>query len=146
MSAGTVGGSGAGTGIETGAGIDTENDTGTGTGAPGTQLPGRVQVHERAIGKVVAQASAHAIGVTRDEVHAEVSEWGGGLAVRLSAKLPIPDLADTEAIRAQTPVFERMRAAQAELAHDLERMTGRAIRRISVTVNGAVVTERKRVR
>ncbi|MGW9021849.1 NTP pyrophosphohydrolase [Leucobacter chromiiresistens] len=111
-----------------------------------TRPPGRVQVHERVIGKIVTQASAHAIGVARGDVHAEVAEWGGGIAVRLSTRLPIPDLADTEAIRAHTPVFERMRALQTTLAHDLERMTGREIRRISVTVNGAVTTERKRVR
>ena len=109
-------------------------------------LPGGVRVHERVLGKIARQASAAAVGVTRDDVHAEVVEWGGGLAVRLSTKLPIPDLADAEAIRSGPPIIERVRAVQVALADDLERITGRKIRRVSVTINGAIVAERKRVR
>lgn len=154
MSAGRVGSAGAAretvalgeTGTVSANGTVDETDGLGATEPTEAQPPGHVHVHERVLGKIVTQASAHAIGVARGDVHAEVSEWGGGIAVRLSTRLPIPDLADTEAIRAYTPVFERMRDVQSTLAHDLERMTGRAIRRISVTVNGAVTTERKRVR
>lgn|SRR5690606_9865987 len=108
--------------------------------------PGSVRVHERVIDKVVREASAVAIGVSRDDVNVETAEWGGGLAVRIAAKLPVPDLSDLEAIEAAVPVLERVRALQAELAEEFARLTGRDIRRVSFTVTGAIIPKRKRVR
>lgn len=108
--------------------------------------PGSVRVHERVIDKVVREASAVAIGVSRDDVSVEAAEWGGGLAVRIAAKLPVPDLSDLEAIEAAVPVLERVRALQAELAEEFARLTGRDIRRVSFTVTGAIIPKRKRVR
>ncbi|RGE20395.1 NTP pyrophosphohydrolase [Leucobacter sp. wl10] len=113
--------------------------------APST-APGGVRVRERVIEKVVRETSAVTIGVPRDEVHVEVAEWGGGLAVRIAARLPIPDLADTEAIRAEAPVLDRARRIQTALADELARLTGREIRRISFVVTGAIIPQRKRVR
>lgn len=77
---------------------------------------------------------------------ARAAEWGGGLAVRIAAKLPVPDLSDLEAIEAEVPVLERLRALQAELAEEFARLTGRDIRRVSFTVTGAIIPKRKRVR
>jgi len=110
------------------------------------RAPGNVRVHERVIDKVVREASAVAIGVSRDEVTVEAAEWGGGLAVRIAAKLPVPDLSDLEAIDAAVPVLERVRALQAELADEFARLTGRDIHRVSFTVTGAIIPKRKRVR
>lgn len=107
---------------------------------------GSVHVRERVIEKVVRAASAVTIGVPRADVDVEVSEWGGGLAVRVAAKLPIPDLDDTEAIRAAPTVIERLRQMQTVLGVELGRLTGRDIRRVSFTVTGATVPERRRVR
>lgn len=111
-----------------------------------SSAPGSVRVHERVIDKVVREASAVAIGVSRDDVSVEAAEWGGGLAVRIAAKLPVPDLSDLEAIEAAVPVLERVRALQAELAEEFARLTGRDIRRVSFTVTGAVIPKRSRVR
>jgi len=107
---------------------------------------GSVQVRERVIEKVVREASATTIGIPRGDVDVEVSEWGGGLAVRVATKLPIPDLDDTEAIRAAPTVIERLRGMQSVLAGEFGRLTGRDVRRVSFTVTGAMVPERKRVR
>jgi len=112
----------------------------------GSRVPGSVRVRERVIDKIVRETSAVRIGVPRGDVEADVSEWGGGLAVRVAAKLPIPDLSDTEAIRAETPVTERIRVLQVELAEEFARITGRQIRRVSFTVTGAATSVRKRVR
>jgi len=113
---------------------------------PGPRVPGRVRVRERVIDKVVREASAVAIGVPRDAVDVDVWEGSGGLAVGVAAKLPIPDLDDTEAIRAGTSILERVRALQTSLADEFARLTGREIRRVTFTVTGAIVPERKRVR
>ncbi len=111
-----------------------------------SQVPGVVQVRKRVIDKVVREASAAAIGVSRDDVHIEVTEWGGGLTVHVSAKLPVPDLADTEAIRSQTQILDRIRFLQSALVEDIARLTGQEIQRVSFTVTGAIISERKRVR
>ncbi len=107
---------------------------------------GTVHVRERVLEKVVREASAVTIGVSRGDVDVEVSEWAGGLAVRVAAKLPIPDLADTEAIRAAPTVIERLRQVQSVLGAELGRLTGRDIRRVSFTVTGATIPERRRGR
>ncbi len=108
--------------------------------------PGVVRVRARVIDKVVREASAVAIGVHRDEVSTEVARWGGGLAVRIAANLPVPDLADTDAIRAETPVLDHARLLQSTLADEIARLTGREVKRVSLTVTGAIIPERKRVR
>ena len=110
------------------------------------EVRGGVRVRERVIEKVVREASAVEIGVSRGDVDVEVTEWGGGLAVRVTARLPIPDLDDTEAVRAETPVLDRVRQAQTVLAEEFSRLTGREIRRVSFTVTGAIIQDRKRVR
>lgn len=111
-----------------------------------SEVRGGVRVRERVIEKVVRESSAVTIGVSRGDVDVEVAEWGGGLAVRVATRLPIPDLDDTEAIRAETPVLDRVRQAQTALAEEFSRLTGREIRRVSFTVTGAIIPERKRVR
>jgi len=110
-----------------------------------TAFRGAVHVRERVLEKVVREASATTIGVPRQDVGVEVAEWGGGLAVRLAAKLPIPNLDDIEAVRAQPPLVERVRGMQASLVTELGRLTGREIKRVSFTVTGATVPARKRV-
>lgn len=113
---------------------------------PAPRVPGRVRVRERVIDKVVREASAAAIGVPRGDVEVDVSEWGGGLTVRIATKLLIPDLQDTEAILAGSSILDRARALQTALAGEFAWLTGRDIRRVTFTVTGAVVPERKRVR
>ncbi|WP_353111536.1 NTP pyrophosphohydrolase [Microbacterium sp.] len=106
---------------------------------------GAVRVRERVIDKVVRAAAADAIGVARDDIDVEVSEWARGLAIRVAGPAPVPDLDDREAVEAAEPMLERMGRLQRILAAELARLTGREIRRISVTVTGARIPERKRV-
>lgn len=107
---------------------------------------GGVRVRERVIEKVVREASAATIGIPRGDADVDVAEWGGGLAVRVAARLPIPDLDDTDAIRSEIPVLARIRRMQSTLAEEIARLTGREVRRVSMTVTGALVAQRKRVR
>ncbi|GAA1523624.1 hypothetical protein HD600_000140 [Microbacterium ginsengiterrae] len=109
------------------------------------RVPGSIRVRERAIEKVSREASADATGVSRDDVDVEVSEWGGGLAVRVAAKLPIPDLDHTQVISAEPTIVDRVRRLQETVANDLARVTGREIRRVSFSVTGAIIPTRKRV-
>ncbi|BDZ37857.1 NTP pyrophosphohydrolase [Microbacterium suwonense] len=112
----------------------------------GTRIRGAVRVREGVLEKVILAKAAVRVGVPRGDVDVEVAEWAGGVAVRIATKLPIPDLDDTEAIRSQDPILERMRQLQSDLADDLARLTGRSIRRVSFTITGAIIPERRRVR
>ena len=114
--------------------------------APGAPVRGIVRVHERAIEKVVREASAAVVGVQRNQVQVDVTDAAGGLSVRLTTKLPVPDPLDEEALRACVPVAERVRSIQHELAERLAQLTGRDIRRITVVISGARLQERRRVR
>lgn len=114
--------------------------------APVSRPSGTVRVRERVIDKVVREAAAVAIGVPRDGVNVEVAEWGRGLAVRIAAKLPVPALEDRDPSESAVPILERVRALQTALAAEIERLTGREVRRVSFTVTGAIIPQRKRVR
>ena len=113
---------------------------------PEVGASGTVRVRERVIDKVVREAAASVIGVPRGAVTVDVADWADGLVVRVTSGLPIPDLNDAEAIRRQDPVLVRVRRIQSLLAQDVERLTGRNVKRISVTISGAVIPERRRVR
>lgn len=108
--------------------------------------PGRIVVAERALVKVARQASADAVGVDRGQVSVQVAESRGGIAVRISTPLPIPALDDTIAIRAGEPVLDRAASIQHELRDRLAYLIGRDVVRVDITVTGAVVAQRKRVR
>ncbi len=114
--------------------------------ATARRVGGRVQIHGRAFERAIREASAETIGVPRGTVDVDVAEWGGGLAVRVAAGLPIPDLDDDEAIRRQPPIIDQMRDVQQRMAQEFARLTGREIRRVAVTAKGAVAPVRKRVR
>lgn len=108
--------------------------------------PGRIVVGERALVKVARQASADAVGVDRGQVSVQVAESRGGIAVRISTPLPIPALDDAIAIRAGQPVLDRAASIQHELRDRLAYLIGRDVVRVDITVTGAVVAQRKRVR
>ena len=107
---------------------------------------GAIRVQPRALEKAVREAAATCAGAPRGDVRVELAEWGGALTVRVATKLPIPALEHTEAVLSETPIVERVRAMQHALVRDLAHLTGRDIRRVSVTVTGAIIPERKRVR
>lgn len=114
--------------------------------AASTALPGRITVADRALRAVTEQASALAFGVGRDQVSVEIGSAAGGLALRVSAPLPIPDLDDTESVHAGATVMERIRSIQQNLRRNVADLTGRAVTRVDVTVTGAVIPTRRRVR
>ena len=68
------------------------------------QQPGIVRVRERVIDKVVREASAIAIGVSRDNVSDAVAEWGRGLAGRIAARRPVPRPQDIPATSGGLPI------------------------------------------
>ena len=115
--------------------------------APGeTTLPGRIDVKERVYRTVTEQASATLIGVPRGDVKVDVTEHPGGLAVRIATPLPVPDLDDTVAISQSVPVLERARQLQEQLQQRLTGIIGRDVTRITLTITGATIPERRRVR
>lgn len=112
----------------------------------GESVPGRVDVKERVYRTVVEQASATLIGVSRSDVKVDVIERGAGLALRISTPLPVPDLSDTAEISRTVPVLEQASSLQEQLQQRLTGLLGRDVTRIAITITGAIIPERRRVR
>jgi hypothetical protein len=108
--------------------------------------PGRNDISDRVILKVVEQASATALGVPRATVSASVSGATDGLAVTIASPLPIPSLDDSAAVRAASPALDRVGEIQTGLLGELARLTGRPVRRLNITINGALMRTERRVR
>lgn len=113
---------------------------------PPPRFPGRIDIEERVLVKVAREVSADTVGVDRGQVSVDVAESRGGIAVRVSTPLPIPALDDTMAIRAGKPVLERLASIQHELRDRLAHVIGRDVVRVDITVTGAIIAQRKRVR
>lgn len=109
-------------------------------------ISGGIRVRKNVINKVIREASASVIGVPRGEVGIDLTEWGNGLTVRIAAKLPIPHLEDTAVIRSEPSILDRARSLQTALAAEFARLTGRDIRRVTLTITGAIAPTRRRVR
>lgn len=109
-------------------------------------VAGRIDVKERVLVKVVQEASSAVIGVPRSDVSVDVADYRDGIVLRLTTPLPIPSLDDTDAIRAAVPVLERAAQLQNELSHRLRRLLGREIVKINLTITGATIPERRRVK
>lgn len=118
----------------------------SGVATSGATVPGRIDVRERVYRTVTEQASATLIGVPRGDVKVDVTEHPGGFAVRIATPLPVPDLDDTAAIAQTMPVLERARQLQEQLQQRLTTLLGRDVSRINLTITGATIPERRRVR
>jgi hypothetical protein len=117
-----------------------------GVATGGDTVPGRIDVRERVYRTVTEQTSATLIGVPRGDVKVDVAEHPGGIAVRIATPLPVPDLDDTTAISQSPPVLDRARQLQEQLQQRLSGILGRQVTRINLTITGAAIPERRRVR
>lgn len=117
-----------------------------GVATGGDTVRGRIDVRERVYRTVTEQASATLIGVPRGDVKVDVAEHPAGIAVRIATPLPVPDLDDTAAITEGMPVLERARHLQEQLQERLTGILGREVTRINLTITGAAIPERRRVR
>ncbi|UIN31008.1 hypothetical protein [Microbacterium binotii] len=116
------------------------------TPAAETVLPGRTLVAERALVAVCEQVAARAVGITRREVTVRLGATAGALAVRVEAPLPVPDLSD-EAVSAESDtVTARGHRIREQIRTDIAALTGREVRRIDLTITGARIEKRRRVR
>lgn len=107
---------------------------------------GRIEVRERVFTKIARAASAHAIGIDSGDVTARVSDHRGGIAVRVRAPLPVPDLADDLGVENAVTVLDRARTLQEELHAQLTHLLGRDVKRVEITIDGARVNRKGRVR
>ncbi len=114
--------------------------------AEAPSLPGRIVIPERVLAKVSEQAAATILGVDRRAVKVQLGQARGGMAVSVSSPLPVPDLDDTAAIRAGATVLERLAAMQAEVRDVITALTGTEVARVNITITGAVIAQKPRVR
>ncbi|MFG6278599.1 hypothetical protein [Microbacterium sp. S16(2024)] len=112
----------------------------------GPSYPGRITVKERVLVKIAEETTAITLKVDRGDVNVEVAEARGGMAVTIRTPLPVPNLEDTAAINAGTPVLQRVARIQEQLRDRIGQITGREVTRVNVTITGAVIAEQKRVR
>lgn len=113
---------------------------------PPPSHPGRIDIAEGVLVKVAREVSADTVGVDRGQVSVDVAESRGGIAVRISTPLPIPALDDTAAIQTGRPVLERVASIQHEVRDRLAHVIGRDVVRVNITVTGAVIAQKKRVK
>jgi hypothetical protein len=128
---------------------DTDGTTGGGFTRPvaeGLGVAGRTDVAERVLVGIARAVSADVIGVPRIEVSVGVADRRDGMALRVSSPLPVPDLDDAAALRTAVPVLERAAQMQEQLRERLTHLLGRDIVRVDITVTGARMPERRRVR
>lgn len=109
-------------------------------------LSGRIAVKERVLIKVAEEAAASTLSVDRRDVSVDVSEARGGLALSVRAPLPIPRLDDTASIQASVPVLERLQTIQEQLRNLVAQVIERDVNRVNITITGAVIAEKKRVK
>jgi uncharacterized alkaline shock family protein YloU len=107
---------------------------------------GRVDVADRVYRKAAEQAAAEAIGVARAEVSVDIAASIGSVVVRIRSPFPVPRLDDTEAVRAAIPVVEAAHGIQQDLRTRLTRLFGREVSRVDLTIVGATIPKRRRVR
>ncbi len=118
----------------------------SGSATGGAPVPGRVDVRERVYRTVAEQAAASLIGVPRSDVKVDIVPRRDGIALRVSTPLPIPDLDDSAEIARTTPVLDRARELQEQIQTRLRGLFGREVPRVALTITGATVPERRRVR
>lgn len=107
---------------------------------------GRIVVQPRVLEKIAQESSASVVGVERGSISVEVSEGSRGMAVRVSTPLPVPDLEDTDAIRAGETVLARVARIQEEVRDRVAHLAGRDVSRVDVTITGAVIAQKRRVK
>ncbi|KAA9106503.1 hypothetical protein [Microbacterium rhizomatis] len=109
-------------------------------------LPGRIVVHPRVLEKVAREAAASTVGVDRGSLSVGVIEGSRGVAITVTTALPVPDLEDTAAIRAGQPVLARIAGIQEELRDRIGPLIGRDVARVDITITGAVIAQKRRVK
>lgn len=128
---------------------DTDGTAGGGSVRPAAAahgVAGRTDVAERVLVGVARAVSADVIGVPRGEVSVGVADRRDGMALKVSSPLPVPDLDDPDAVRSTVPVLERAAQMQEQLRERLTHLLGRDVARVDITITGARMPERKRVR
>jgi hypothetical protein len=125
---------------------DTDRISDGGLAVAQSGIAGRTEVAERVLVGIARAVSADAVGVSRTEVSVGVVDRRDGMAVRIASPFPVPDLDDSAAVRTAVPVLERAAHMQEQVRERLTHLLGRDVVRVDITVTGARMPERRRVR
>ncbi|WP_053387856.1 hypothetical protein [Leucobacter japonicus] len=109
-------------------------------------IPGRTEVQDRVLNGVARAAAAECLGVPTRSVRASVSAYGSGLAVHVRSPLTVPNLLDAAAVESTPVILDRLDRAQSDLQARLADLLGRDIARVDLTITGAEVAKRRRLR
>ncbi|MFS0734163.1 hypothetical protein ABC304_02145 [Microbacterium sp. 1P10UB] len=112
-----------------------------------TTLPGRIEVRDKVVKKLLQHVAATVVGVESGRIDVSAAEHRDGIAVRITTPLPIPPLDDPAAVAAAGSVTDVAARIQHDVQDQLGRILGQQVTRVDVTVDGATTaTTRRRVR
>lgn len=104
---------------------------------------GRIDISARALERTVAALAAAELRVPVGDVQARLSDDSGALALQISAPIRLQSL--RASAEAGLHIIALSQNARASLRSAVERTTGRAVGRVSVTLTRAVVLAERRV-
>lgn len=134
---------------------ETGSRAGTGSGVP--PMPRRIamaghnRISTQALTSLARAATAEALGVPPQEVHAYWSDDGGLLALSLVTPISVPALTAVLRDPALVAGFggsirDRAMMAKAHILRRIVELSGAQLSRVDIRISGATVRERRRVR
>jgi hypothetical protein len=104
---------------------------------------GRIDISVRALERTVAALAASELRVPVGDVRVGLSDDAGALALQVAAPIRLASL--RASAEAGLSIVTRSQDARAALRSAVERTTGRAVGRVTLTLTRAVVLEERRV-
>lgn len=99
--------------------------------------PGHTRITRTALRHTIQAVSAHAFGVPRRNVTADLEDDAGRLAAAVTVRLVLPDLLGNPQDVGQGTLFDRSRTARAAIMALGEELTGRSIGRVDIRLSGS---------
>lgn len=107
--------------------------------------PGHTRITRTALRHTIEAVTAHAFGVPRRNVTADLEDDAGRLAAAVTVRLALPDLLGTRPDVRQGSLFDRSRTARAAITAKGQELTGRSIGRVDIRLSGSKPAPEARV-
>lgn len=99
--------------------------------------PGHTRITRAALRHTIEAVTAHAFGVPRRNITADLEDDAGRLAAAVTVRLALPALLGASLESGQGSLFDRSRAARAAIAARGQELTGRTLGRIDIRLSGS---------
>lgn len=99
--------------------------------------PGHTRITRTALRHTIETVTAHAFGVPRRNVAAELEDDAGRLAAAVTVQLALPPLLGSPQVLAGPSVFDRSRAARETIITRGRELTGMTMGRVDIRLSAA---------